>query len=177
MRRRQRSASPRAADDGLGSGVASLLDRSELDPSCEAVRCAAWLDTSYVAEQESVTLNDFPDPDGESFPEDRSGIDEGVELAVLAAGINAGREIVEQLLVEPAPGERAVELCRIDTRKSARAESLPPLHDRARSLGVASFMNSRPPDYPDEPSPDRGDAAVAARHETRPRCERDARCG
>jgi hypothetical protein len=74
------------------------------------------MDHSYVAEDESVTLDDFPDLDGDRRVQDRSGIYERVELAVSAAGINAGREIVEQLIVEPAPRERAVELCRIDTR-------------------------------------------------------------
>ena len=39
-----------------------------------------------------------------------------MELAVLAARIHAGGEIVEQPLVEPSPGERTVELPRIDAR-------------------------------------------------------------
>ena len=42
-------------------------------------------------------------------------MDERVELAVLAARIDAGGEVFEQSVVKPAPCKRTVELAGIDT--------------------------------------------------------------
>src|SRR5206468_4249238 len=42
------------------------------------------------------------------------GVDEGVELAVLAAGVDGGRKVGEEPLIEAATGERRIELTRVD---------------------------------------------------------------
>jgi hypothetical protein len=50
-----------------------------------------------------------------------------VELTVLAAGVNAGREVSEQPLVVAAPAERGVEHARVDAderRLEARVQEL-----------------------------------------------------
>jgi hypothetical protein len=41
-------------------------------------------------------------------------VDEGVELAVLAAGVDGGRKVSEEPLIEAATGERRIELTRVD---------------------------------------------------------------
>jgi hypothetical protein len=46
-----------------------------------------------VLKNEAVPLNHLAQPDLDRLVEDRAGVDEGVELAVLAAGVGAFREV------------------------------------------------------------------------------------
>src|SRR6185312_10003635 len=47
----------------------------------------------------------------------RPGAHEGVELAALAAGVDRGRQVVEQILIEQPSSEASVELTWIDADK------------------------------------------------------------
>ena len=67
-----------------------------------------------VAEDEAVALNDRASGASDGGVEYRAGVDEGMELAVLAAEIDAGGQVGEQLLVEGATRERRIELGRVD---------------------------------------------------------------
>lgn len=83
--------------------------------------------------------------------EDRAGVDEGVELAVLAAGVDANGEVGQQRLVEGAADERRIELARIDAdehRLEARLNELEgefagvPLPERDTALRPAPLRRS-----------------------------------
>lgn len=67
-----------------------------------------------VGEDESVTLDDFAAFDGDRVAEHGAVVDAGVELAVLAAGVDVGREVAEEIFVEVAAGEFAGEFFGID---------------------------------------------------------------
>ena len=49
-----------------------------------------------IAEDETVPLDDVASDAVDRFGEDRAGVDEGMELAVLAAGIDVRRQFGEQ---------------------------------------------------------------------------------
>src|SRR5439155_24421511 len=103
-----------------------------------------------VAEDESIALDDLSRLAGDRLGEDRARGDEGVELAVLAAGVDARRELSEQPLVVAAPAEGGVERARIDAderRLEARIHEL--VRQRGRVL-----------------PPEREEAALAGRGET-----------
>ena len=67
-----------------------------------------------VAEDEAVALDHLAGGASDRLGEDRAGVDEGVELAVFATGIDVRRQVGEQLCVVAAPGEGAVERARVD---------------------------------------------------------------
>src|SRR5438128_2093639 len=71
--------------------------------------------SGQVAEDESLALDDLSRLACDRRGEDRARGDEGVELPVLAAGVDAGRELSEQPLVVAASAEGGVEHARIDT--------------------------------------------------------------
>src|SRR6266576_1276833 len=80
-----------------------------------------------VAEDKSLALDDLAALAGDRLGEDRTPRDEGVELAVLASGVDAGRELDEQPLVVAAPAEGGVDHARVDAderRLEARVEEL-----------------------------------------------------
>ena len=66
-------------------------------------RAVGLLSGANVAERESLTHHDVPDFVGDRAPEDRAGMHECVEFAVLPARIDARRQIPEQLLVVATP--------------------------------------------------------------------------
>jgi len=78
-----------------------------------------WRGASFsapqIAKDKAVTLDDLARLACDRLGEDRSGMDEGVELAVLAAGVDAGGQVGEQLLVIRTPREGGVERSRVQT--------------------------------------------------------------
>ena len=81
---------------------------------------------------EIVALDELAGNDGDGAREDGAGEGEGVELAALAAGIDRGREIGEELGVEGAAGEGGVKVAGVNAgemRAEAGGEHL------ARELG------------------------------------------
>jgi len=53
----------------------------------------------------SVADDDLADAHRHRMPEDRAVVDEGVEFAVFAAGIDSGREVAEEGFVVASAGE------------------------------------------------------------------------
>jgi hypothetical protein len=81
-----------------------------------------------VAEDEAVSLDDVAGRAGDGLGEDRAGMDEGVEFAVLAAGVDPRRQFGEKLIVVRPPGERGVERARVEAdedRLEAGGNELP----------------------------------------------------
>src|SRR2546428_367998 len=66
-----------------------------------------------VREDEPVALNDFADLDGNRLSKHRPLKGVSVELAVLAARVNAAGKLAEQLGVEGPAGKRAPEFIRV----------------------------------------------------------------
>src|SRR5437868_12736465 len=66
-----------------------------------------------IREHEIIALDDLASTDVEWAGEDRAGMDEGVELAVFAARVNAAGQIAKQVRAELPAGEGPVELPRI----------------------------------------------------------------
>jgi hypothetical protein len=60
---------------------------------------------NQVGIREAVAFDRLADRHRNSPLQHRTRRHEGVKLAVLAAGIGAGRQLGEQRMVEPAPGE------------------------------------------------------------------------
>src|SRR5437764_12289448 len=54
-------------------------------------------------------MDDLPGSNGDGPPENRAIEDKGVEFAVFAAGVGAGREIAKKRVVEFASGEAGIE--------------------------------------------------------------------
>src|SRR5207244_3086887 len=71
-------------------------------------------DRDQVAEDEPVALDHLAAPAGDRLGEDRPGGHERVELAVLAARIDAARKLGKQLFVVVAPAEAGVEGAWVD---------------------------------------------------------------
>ena len=67
-----------------------------------------------VGKDESVALDDLAAFDGYGVAEHGAVVDAGVELAVLAAGVDVGREVAEEIFVEVSSGEFAGEFFGID---------------------------------------------------------------
>ena len=68
----------------------------------------------HVAEHEPVALHGCPDLACDGGVEDGTGVDECVELAVLATWIDVRWKVVEQLGVKPAAGKRRIESAWVD---------------------------------------------------------------
>src|SRR5262249_51709758 len=80
-----------------------------------------------VAKDEAIALDDLSSLAGDRLDKDRPRMDKRVELAVFAAGIDAGRQLCDQPFVVGSPGEGGVEPARIDAderRLEARVEKL-----------------------------------------------------
>jgi hypothetical protein len=90
-----------------------------------------------VAEDEAVAVDDVAAGAPDRGAEDGPGVDKGVELAVLAAGVNDSREVGEQPPVKIATGERRVKLTRVD----ADERCLEPCSDEL----VGEFGGIEPP--------------------------------
>src|ERR1700727_1052367 len=67
-----------------------------------------------VGEDESVSFYDLAAFDGDRMPEHGAVVDAGVELAVLAARVDAWGKFGEEILVEVSSGEFAGEFFGID---------------------------------------------------------------
>src|SRR6185503_11947992 len=67
-----------------------------------------------VAEHEAVARDGLADLDRDGGAEHRAGAGEGVELAVLGTGVDAGRKVRKQGSVETPAGKAFGQLARID---------------------------------------------------------------
>ena len=67
-----------------------------------------------VGEDESVALDDLSAFDGYGVAEHGAVVDAGVELAILAAGVDVGWEFAEEIIVEVAACEFAREFFGVD---------------------------------------------------------------
>src|ERR1700677_4331499 len=128
--------------DRLLSHVPDRGADAEGPPAVEAVevdrvdRVHAVLRRLQIAKDKALALNDLAGVAGNRLGEDRAGMDEGVELAVLPAGVNARGQIGEQLLVIGTPREGGVERLRVqadDVRLEAGGDEL-----ASQDAGVAS---------------------------------------
>lgn len=93
------------------------MARWELSPFLFVARSEDGFDSrrqANVGEDESVALDDFAAFDGDRVTEHGAVVDAGVELAVLAAGVDVGREVAEEVFVEVSSGEFAGEFLGID---------------------------------------------------------------
>ena len=91
--------------------------RWELSPFLFGVRSEDGCDfrlQANVGEDESVSLYDLAAFDGDRMPEHGAVVDAGVELAVLAARVDAWGKFGEEILVEVSSGEFAGEFFGID---------------------------------------------------------------
>src|SRR5271156_4737631 len=81
-----------------------------------------------IGENEAISLYDLAHGDIDRFPEAGTVINEGMELAVLPAWVDAGRQVGEELGVEIAAGEFGGQHLRIDAgdfRAKARGDHGP----------------------------------------------------
>jgi hypothetical protein len=69
---------------------------------------------AHIGEDEAVALKDLTVFDGDRFAKHGACVDDGVELAVFTAGIDARGKIAEEIEVEVAAGKFAGKLLRID---------------------------------------------------------------
>src|SRR2546425_613139 len=95
------------------SGKRSSVPRST--PSLCRRRMARLRVEDDVREHEPLSLDHGPDPAGERHGEDRTRVHEGVELAVLAARVDRGRQVCQQPFVELTTCEGSVQDSWIDT--------------------------------------------------------------
>src|SRR5256885_6827600 len=71
-------------------------------------------DWQQIAENKTVALDDVAGAHGNGFAEDGAIEDEGVKLAVFAAGVDSRRQLAKEGGVELPPGEAVVEFAGID---------------------------------------------------------------
>jgi len=69
-----------------------------------------------IGENEAVALDDFAYLDRDFTIEHRPRIRERVELAILAARVDARRKFAEQMRIESPASKRTIELARVNTR-------------------------------------------------------------
>lgn len=120
-RLRSGHASYRSVSSGSRSGSFGRGRASQL-PRCSLLG-------KQVAEDEAVSLDGLAAAAADRSVEDRATVNERVELAVLTARVDTRREVGEQLRVEGATGERAIELLRVNADED-RSEAVP---DKAAS--------------------------------------------
>jgi hypothetical protein len=112
-----------AAAGGSAALVSLLRAGAGADPDPDPGGCGS--ERQDVAEREPTPLDALTELARDRRVEDRSGVNERVELPVLTARVDRRREIGEQLVVETATGKRRIELGRID----AHEHSLEPSRD------------------------------------------------
>src|SRR5260370_31492740 len=78
-------------------------------PAAGVLRPYAGFAWEQIAIDEGIALDDFAGANRNGIAEDRTIENEGVELAVFAAGVDVGRQIAEEGSVELATGEAGVE--------------------------------------------------------------------
>src|SRR4051794_3659676 len=109
LRRRSSSTSSRTGRS-LGLGGSAVVTSPAIGGIAQALKSLQ----EEVLEGEAVALCDLAELDPDRRPENRAGMDEGVELTVLAAGVDAVGQVGEERLVEAAADEGGVELGGID---------------------------------------------------------------
>ena len=133
-----------------------------------------------IAPDEPLARDDLAGLDRRAAAEHRTGVDEGMELAVLAARIDAGRQVGEQRRVELAAGERRVEHARIDAgepRAQAAGDHLAreprrrhaPQRKQRRQPGAREPLFAIAPHVLEEQIAERDVREAVARRRLRPR--------
>src|SRR5581483_8770448 len=118
--------------------------------TCRPAAASSTRRQSEIAEREAVAFDGWPQLDGQRSREDRAGVDERVELAVLAARVDMLREIREQCAVVVASGESPVEHARVDAHQNG-LEACPDELVRERRRVSAPQRKHRLPSDPGEP--------------------------
>src|SRR5688572_6728693 len=94
-----------------GSSAPSRRER----PQATAIRtCRPSIASHEIGEREALADHLLADQAGDRSFEARAGVDERVELAVLAARIDSRGQLIEERRVVLAAGERRVEPARVD---------------------------------------------------------------
>src|SRR4051794_41053047 len=116
---RRRAAAQRGAGAARAPALSPRLRGGSVPCGSSAL---GRLGREQVLKREAVARHDLSQLDLDRSVEDRAGVDEGVELAVLAAGVDAGGQVGQQRLVKAAADEGGVELpgvdadeCRLET--------------------------------------------------------------
>jgi len=90
-------------------------------------------------------MDDLPGSNGDGPPENRAIEDKGVEFAVFAAGVGAGREIAKKRVVEFASGEAGIENLGINANGGG-AETLQV--EKANEFARVTLPNREKSGYP-----------------------------
>src|SRR5690348_14708469 len=106
------------------------------------MRCGSLIGNE-IAEPEAVTANDLARLATHGLAKDRSVKHKGVEFAILAAGVAAGRQFGEQLLIDHPPGKTRIQLLRIDADDHRPEPLRDETADRHRRIALPHGIQSR----------------------------------